>query len=171
MLPSSTEKQLLVNTKKKLAEEIRDRRKIAILLEIKNQECSSLKEKIQNYEKKNKALRDKISNATTIHKSSKDHIQINKVMSSREQQLAANVPLQNTLNKRPFPSPIARVKEICSTKKNGGHEVDKIQPPVQKKQKYVKKRIISKEMAEQIELNRQKALARRREKMNKQKYM
>jgi hypothetical protein len=162
-------KQLLVNTKKKLAEEKRDRRKIAILLEIKNQECNSLKEKLQSYEKKNKALQDKISNVTAVHNiASKDQIPMNKVVPSREQQFTAKVPFQNTINKRPFLCPETRVKEIDSTKVDS-QQVEPIQPPAQKKQKYVKKRIISKEMAEKIELNRQKALARRREKMNKQK--
>ena len=56
-------KGLLLEAKKKVAEEIRDRRKLAVKLELARQEAASLKVQVQNYKNEVERLRVELSKA------------------------------------------------------------------------------------------------------------
>ena len=186
----------LIETKKKLAEEIRDRRKLAINLELKNQECSSLKQQVQNYKNKVKDLQTKLSMALASSSSGarneniSDYNNDNIVASMNVKQKKYVAPPHNTSssvmknhnnNMQIFASTTTTTNNNNNDKNNnnvkkkqkrqeeaGGRENDVqllLEAPLLKKQKIVKKRVITKEMAQKIELNRQRALAIRKAKM------
>ena len=136
-------KGLLVEAKKKIAEEIRDRRKLAVKLELARQEAASLKVEVQNYKNEVNRLRLELSKArnSSCGDSSSDDAK----------KSFLRVPIESEQNGDKI-SRISSKPEVLEIAGNKRKRCESLQG-------------ISEEVRNRIELKRQAALARRRRKM------
>ena len=136
-------KGLLVEAKKKVAEEIRDRRTIAVKLELARQEAASLKVQVQNYKNEVNRLRLELSKARNSSCGDGSSENAKKAFLTVPIKLEQNGDQLSRISSKP------EVLEIAGNKRKRCESL----------------KGMSEEVRNRIELKRQAALARRRRKM------